>query len=325
MMLSPLGRTLCFALVSGAALQLALEFLLWCLTPSLAAMDIRGSVRRVERRLLARTLSARLLPWIVALGLLVPAYLRGEDNAAPERVGWLCILSAVAVLAWLGLTLTRAAMLSVRVGRLCRSCCSTGRVIEGYPVLEHGESRSLMAVAGMLRSRLVVSSNLLSADGQGDAGLTVAFRHEAAHAAHRDNLKLFLLAILPSPQIATAASPSLQDNWRLAAELAADEESTQGDARLSLRLAEVLVTLARVGHPVASAGMATLLASSCHLEVRVRRLVGRATASSDAAAPHDATDTPVLMVLAIAVGCAAITSACLVYGHPTAELLLHLL
>lgn len=321
MMLSPLLRTWCFALVSGGILQLMLEALTWRLTPLADEFTSARSPRLTERSLLAATISARILPWMLTCGVLVPAYLRGEDNQAAEHVALPCIAAAVVVGVSIAATILRAMLTSLRTRHYCRRCQPGQRTIAGLQVQVHRGSRSLLAVAGIFRSRLIVSEHLLEGDHVAAPALEVALTHEAAHAAHRDNLKLLALALLPRIPIATTARPSLDARWRLAAELAADEESTRGDAHRCLLLAELLVLLARDRSNLAPTGMVTLLSAPDHLRIRVERLL-RATMP---AAPHAPLPSAMpLTLVALSLGLLSLAGACVLVGHRAAELLLHL-
>jgi Zn-dependent protease with chaperone function len=324
MMLAPLLRTLCFALVSAALLQLALEALVWRFTPrspESASGHSSRNARRTERLLLVATLAARILPWLLAFGALVPAYLHGEDNTAAEHVALPCIAAAALVVLWIATTLFRAATTSLRTQRYCGRCQPAERTIGGHQVHLHRGSRSLLAVAGIFRSRLLVSEQLLEEARVPPSALEVALTHEAAHATHRDNLKLLVLALLPSIPFATAARPSLDTRWRLAAELAADHDSTAGDAHRSLLLADLLVLLARDHSGPTPAGMVTLLSAPDHLRVRVETLL-RATAPHSPSA-QQSLDLR-LPLAALSAALVALGVACVLFGHRAAELLLHL-
>lgn len=317
MPLTLLLRTLCFALACAASLQMLFECLAWRLAPRTPEAAALGRARGLERRLFALTLAARLLPWLLTFGLLVPAYLRGEDNPATERVGLVSLLLAVATLAWIAASLLRAAITAIRTRQYCRTCHTTGHVIDGRPVLAHGGSRSLLAIAGVLRPRLLISQSLLDAQSP---RLGVAFRHEAAHASQRDNLKLLLLSLLPAIPFATAARPSLDSRWRLASELAADEDATHGNAEHSLELAALLVSLAR-SHTATPSTLATLLSAPEHLTLRVERLLHHAQPGTARALPRRERDAATLV---LAAGClAALVCAAAAFGHRLAELLLH--
>jgi len=321
MMLSPLLRTLCFALASGGLLLMVLEGLIWRFTPRSVELTSTRSPRLTERWFLSATLSARILPWLLACGALVPAYLRGEDNTSAERVALPCIAVASLVLLWISAAIFRSAITSLRTQRYCSGCQSTGRTVAGRQVHVHHGSHSLLAVAGIFRSRLIVSEHLLEEHHVAAPALEVALSHEAAHASHHDNLKLLLLSLLPRVGFSSARRSSLDDRWRLAAELAADHESTAGDAHRSLLLADLLVVLAR-DRVAAPAVMVTLLSAPDHLRLRVEQLL-RATAPRTTGTASLARDSR-LSILSLSAALLALAGACALFGHSAAELLLHL-
>jgi len=130
----------------------------------------------------------------------------------------------------------------------------------------------LMAVAGLFSSSVIVSRSFLDTERFSTASLDVAFAHESAHARHRDNLKLLILSALPHIHVA-AGGQSLGQRWRLAAEIAADEEGTQGKPERALMLAEMLIAVARGASPAVAEGLMTLSSESESLRVRVERLL----------------------------------------------------
>jgi hypothetical protein len=321
MLLAPLWRTLCFMLVSGCLLQIALEFASWRMAPSADDSSRPLPARTLERRLLAFTLAARILPWVIACALLTPAYLRAEDNPDVERVSIFAILAACAAVFWIASTWVRAALLSWRTRRICDACHASGRTIAGKPVFVHPGSSSLIAVMGIFRSRLLVSERLLKTENVSSLELDIAVDHELAHAAHRDNLKLLLLAILPTLPFSSAAHSTLANRWRLAAELAADDDSTGHDAERSLLLADLLVRLARERSLPSAPRLATLLSAPQHLKARVEHLLENSRLSFSASSRPQ--QRSVLCASAVIAATAAIYLS-LTFGHGAAEFLLHL-
>jgi hypothetical protein len=324
MQLSYLARVICLALCSAGLLHMLLEGTAWFVSGLLPPVA-GGSARRVERSLFLLALAARLMPWLLSFGLLVPAYLRGEDNPAAERVGSASLALAACVLVWSLTGIVRALAAALKVHRCCRLCRVVGRSADDLPLLLYPGERSLLAVAGVFAAKVIVSQPLLDANRFSRAALAVALAHEAAHVRHRDNLKLLLLSLLPHVSFSTESLPSLQQRWRLAAELAADEEGTEGEPARSLLLAQMLVAMAREGSCGLPQGLVGLFSASEHLRVRVERLL----------APPDSTSGPTLhsrrtsrtAIVSLA-GCAAaltlLAMACLLFGHPAAEYLLHL-
>ena len=195
------------------------------------------------------------------------------------------------------------------------------------PVLLHPGERSLLAVAGVFSARVIVSQPLLNTARFSAAGLEVAFAHEAAHIRHRDNLKLFLLTLLPHIPMATRNRPSIYQRWRLAAELAADEEGVRGEPARSLALAQMLVTMAREANAVPPRGLMALFSAPEHLRVRVERLLAARAVPPSAASSAKAgrRDLRVWLLFTASTGVlSAVSLLCVLFGHRAAELLLHL-
>ena len=333
MPLSFISRVVCLAFCSAGVLQILLEFAAWSLSPFF--MPSTRQARSFERRLFFLTLCARGAPWLLVGGALLPAYVRGEDNHAGEHVSTICIGWAAffaAMCVYHALVLLRA---WYRTSRWCAGCQEIGRSREGLPILLHPGKRSLMAVAGVFSSRIIVSQPMLNVGLSSPTALEVAFAHERAHARHRDNLKRFLLGALPRVPLATQARPSLQHQWRLAAEMAADEEGVQDGPVVGQRdhserrvlLAEMLVTMAREGNAVPPQGSMALFSSTDDLRLRVDRLLESLPLAPTSSA-HEGALRDGLRVVLLSAGSALMLAglcyACIHLGHSSAEFLFHL-
>lgn len=326
MQLSYFYRLVCLALCSAGLLLCALEASAWMMANSLLRR-LPGNARRAERHLFLLALFARLSPWLVVLGAWIPAYMRGEDNHAQERVSLACISGAGCVLCWSILCGVRVLRAWMRTRRYCAACHAVGAQWEGLPVLLHPGEQPLLAVVGMFRSRIVASRPVLVPGRYPAAALEAAFRHEGAHARHRDNLKMLLLSLLPSIPFGTRKRPSLHRRWKLAAEMAADEEGAQGNRKHSVLLAELLVSMARETNRRIPEGVFALLSGAEDLRVRVDRLL---EAQLNAGSPSE---TKVLrwgtgyagrtLILCLGV-LAALCVLGAELGHSFAEALLHL-
>ena len=327
MQLSYAGRLICLALCSAGTLQLVLECLAWMLAPSLGKLGRQTNARRTERSLLTLTLLARLGPWLVVLGAWLPAYMRDEDNLSPEHVGFVPIAAAFCVFAlWLA-GFIRLLHASILAQRLCRRCSPAGASPEGLPLLLYPGPQPLLAVAGMFRPHIIVSESLLEPGRISPAALEVALLHESAHARHHDNLKQAILWLLPHVSFATSARPSLDQHWRLAAEMAADEDGAMGIPERSILLADLLVKMARENMPAVLHGAFALLSRADDLRVRIERLLPAKPSLS-----HGSVSTPTRFArlqtpAVLAIACVALASFCYLgmqAGHQLSELLLHI-
>lgn len=275
MHLSYICRLICLALFSSGMLQIVFETAAWILSPVLPGVDsVHARLR--EKILFRLAVFARTAPYLVVLCFLLPAYIRGEDNLAAERVSMICVGFAAAVLLRSLFGLANLLRAMRKTGRYCSECQEIGRAAQGVPILLHPGNQSLLAVTGLFSSRILISTGLLDRSRFSERTLDVALAHEGAHARHRDNLKAGLLSILPHISIGGGSLPSLERQWRLAAELAADEEGAQGKPERSILLAEMLVALARESHPAVPHILTTLLSRGEDLRVRVDCLLRRA-------------------------------------------------
>lgn len=189
-----------------------------------------------------------MLRWVPAMsgllftcGMCVPSYLRLEPLASDEELGFACVLLAsFTVLAYL-IPFTKVAWVvaqsEVRLRRLVRDAEDHA----GLYVIR--ETNPAMALAGLFRSRVVVSREvmgLLSADQMNAARL-----HERAHMDSGDNWKRVLLEVAPFD----FGGNDVRAAWSRFTEWAADDKATSGDSARSVALASALVSVARLMSP----------------------------------------------------------------------------
>jgi Zn-dependent protease with chaperone function len=248
---------------------------------------------RLAERIAARSAARflfwmRILPAVIAVafvaGVCAPSYLRFEENAAGERVGFACLaLALMGVLAW---TLSllggfRVAVHSIRFTRLCRRTGSSIRLAgEPCEMLVIQSPRPFLVQSGILRPNIVISRRLLI--DFSSAELEAALGHESAHWAVRDNWKRLVVAFLPEILPVGRGFAVLELAWVKFAERAADDSVSARGTGPALSLAAALVRLARlrgttapplwVPHPVSS------LAGSDDLPGRIQRLLEPAPA-----------------------------------------------
>ncbi len=327
MQLSYTCRLLCLALCSAGVLQLLMEFLSWLAAPLVIAHASYSNARRAEGSVFLLALLARLGPWLVALGAWLPAYVRGEDNLLRERVGWFCVVAAILVAAWSVVCSLRVAQAWFSTRRCCRQCQPAGTVLDGLPLLLYPGDEPLLAVAGLFRPRIVVSQALLTPGRLKPETLDVALLHEGAHVRHRDNLKLAVLTLLPHVPFASQKHPSLDQHWRLAAELAADEEGAKGGQERSILLAELLVTLARKSRQAMPRGSFALLSRPEDLRIRVERLLQQPSVDFGCVRATAAERSSVYARCALALGSVLLGALCYLgteLGHGIAEVIFHI-
>jgi hypothetical protein len=222
----------------------------------------------------------RLLPLAIAcaltLGLALPAFLVFEPHSTKEGIGW-----QLAILAGLGGLV--AARIMARAWRILRDTMRTQRAwlehsermkIEGIdlPVFRLESGSALLAVAGIFRPRIFVSSEITKSLTIPE--LRAALAHEIAHASSLDNLKQFLLKITRPPRW----MKSLHDvdlEWTGASEVAADRAALLRGASV-FDLSSALIKAGRLQRPLEGmeAVASHLAPPACgySLEMRITRL-----------------------------------------------------
>jgi beta-lactamase regulating signal transducer with metallopeptidase domain len=222
----------------------------------------------------------RMFPLAVTLflvvGFCIPSYLWLEPPSIGERVGLDCLAVAVlGAVVWM-LSLCRVGFALLRTRRYMSSCERGGQQIaiegEPSPVLVVKHETPVMAVAGLLRPKLIVSRNVLHklTPEQREAAL----RHEQAHRASRDNLKRFLCLLAPDAFPFVSGFRKIERQWARYTEWAADDHAVDGDSQRALSLAAALVSVAKLGKAhQPSFVLSSLVAEDEDLAVRVDRLL----------------------------------------------------
>jgi hypothetical protein len=268
------------ALLSLAAfflVQVAMGLVVTMLAPRVIRTAARLSADRAARRLwMLRLAPAGVAMFVVAV-FCIPSYLWLESDVG-EKVGWRCLaLAGLTLVAWT-ISLSRAGHAWLESQRYLRNSLAFGRetvFLDAHaPVCLTDHSGPPVALAGILHPRVIVSraaAAALSAEQ-----LDAALRHEHAHAESRDNLKRLAILLMPRllPRRTAAA---LEQAWARAAEWAADDRATGGDARRALALAEALVRISHLTQDALVPRIVTPLAAD-NLRTRVDRLLNPPTA-----------------------------------------------
>jgi hypothetical protein len=251
----------------------------------LAALCVSRAAVRIAEKMRARSAArflfcVRLLPLALGagavLGLCVPSYIWLEPYGTFERVGLVCLalafLAAISCLLSI-IRIARAIAVSLHCNRIWQQ---TGRATllngNGSPALVIEKEAPLLALAGVVRPRLIISDGVLrslSADQ-----LEVALQHENAHSVSRDNLKRLVFLLAPDPFPFIRGFAFLEQAWARFTEWAADDDATQGNSRRAVSLAGALVRVARMGMgPRLSLLHTSLVADDGDLSARIDRLL----------------------------------------------------
>ena len=226
-------------------------------------------------------LGIRLVPAVgsalLALTIVLPAFLRDEPPHAHDRPGALLIVSAaLAVLALMdGLRRGR------RAWRAARELVPDAAPLEQSTAVQAEVSvinvtEPVVALVGGWRQRIVAARCVEAACDSEEFRQVIA--HEAAHRDARDNLKLLAVLSMPDVLAWLPAGRALTAQWRAATELEADERASGADPRKRVALASALIKVARLtvarGRPPRTVRASGRFGG---LEHRIRRLLGPST------------------------------------------------
>ena len=254
--------------------------MVWLVVRGIApgALKIAETMRpRQSSRLLfgLRMLPAAVTLFLVA-GFCVPSYIWLEPDVANERVGWACLLAAAMGAAAWAVSLLRGLTSVVRTERYMRQYLSGARademVDDGEDVLVVDDGSAVMAVAGVVNPRLVISQSVM--DTLSNEQRNAAYRHEAAHRSSQDNLKKLLFLASPDVLPFIPGLTNLERGWAKFTEWAADDQAVDGSQERALSLASALVKVAKLGVcPAPKYLLSSLIDDDHDLATRVDRLL----------------------------------------------------
>lgn len=254
-----------------------------------------------------RLLQLRLVPSVAALAItllvVVPAFAIFEPPSTEEPIGpVLALLSSLALLQ-LSLGIIRAARsgwLTRRVERewLRGSSAIDARQSAGLRAFAIQSPSPIVAMVGVFNPRLIASSSVINACTAKEIACIAG--HERGHFDARDNLKRWIMASLPDTLRWTAAHHEIVDAWHHAAEDAADDATTGGEAMARAELAALLLKVVRLAPaPAWNAAVVSPFVEQHGLERRVRRLL------------RPELEPPARLAIAPLIALAAMTSAIL--------------
>ena len=272
----------------GTTLALA-----WFLVVNLAAsaLVVWISTRRLRTTSPAFWFAVRILPACAATlfvtAVFLPSYWRYEPRDTTE--GFDLTLTACAIAA--GGLLAGAGIRGLSAW--CRAASRVNLWLHAARPLRIGHStiaafevdseRPLMALAGVIRPRLIVTRGLMAALSADELASCVA--HELGHSHAWDNLKRLAMRASPDVLFGTSTARAIERRWASAAEHAADDMAGYHGAAARCALASALVKVAKLIHepPVPAAEPISTLIGGGEIASRVRRLLDdRTLAPSDA-------------------------------------------
>lgn len=244
----------------------------------------RYSQPRQPRLFADRLFALRLSPAVIATGVTlifaVPSFLLLEPRSGNEPVGmaaWLLGGCGVAVLL---IGIWKAAAALRRASRAVARWSAESTALDSQPaasnfidsrisvsVLRNSAEAPPLTAAGILRPSVWLSGAARFVLTEQE--LQTALRHELVHVHRRDNLRKLLLRLLPFPGMA-----ELEEAWREASEMAADDAAVSG-ASEALDLAAALIKLSRLTplQPAAELTTALVHSPAKSVNARVERLI----------------------------------------------------
>jgi Zn-dependent protease with chaperone function len=259
----------------GLAAFASTGLLATCLVPLAARHIVRGAAVTRARRLAA----LRLLPSVAALAggtLVTLSFVFFEPRRPGEEIGIVFPVFAALGFALLVTALWRGAQVVRATRSLLRDWTARPEPIAldgiSIPAVAVDADFPIVAVAGVIRPRLIIARSVLASCSQEE--LRAVLAHEQGHIDRRDNLRRLLITSAPDVISWLPASGRLFAAWREATEEAADDAASQAGAEGRLRLASALIKVAKLAPGPAPAVIPTsALYCGERLEGRIRRLL----------------------------------------------------
>jgi hypothetical protein len=197
----------------------------------------------------------RMLPsaaGLVAATLVGTGYAMWEVRVEGEFVGRFALGAAaggLAVLAHAGARIVVVVWRTVQIRRELDASIEAPLAAHGLPAAVIDSAFPIVAIVGLVTSRLFVARSVLEACSSEEFEAVLA--HERAHARQYDNLRRLAVAGAPDLLSVHPAGHRLEAAWMHAAELAADEAAAGGLDR-GVHLAAALVKVARLATTIPS-------------------------------------------------------------------------
>ena len=271
--------TVTVALASYALFNLALSIVvavIW--RRSMQARVDESSSRRARTLTRLRSIPALAAATITAVAV-VPAFAIFEPVGASEVAGPVILALAAIAIAQIAAALIVAAATTWRTRVVAGKWLRAGAPLHvdppvGIPAYAIDSLAPIVALVGVFRPKLVAARSVINACTATEFNAIVA--HERGHLSSRDNLKRWLMACAPDGLRWTPIHLEIAAAWHDAAEDAADDAATAGDANSRVDLAELLVKIARLA-PSSPRREVTIspFVEPAGLNRRVRRLLDR--------------------------------------------------
>jgi Zn-dependent protease with chaperone function len=203
----------------------------------------------------------RVFPAALAISFVgciaVPAYLVFEPHETGEDVGLKLLFAAALAACVIAVSAQQTLSAWVRSRRLTAEWMRAARPALGLsiPAYRFDHGFPIMAVTGILHPRLFIARQVL--DCMQPEEISAAIRHEMGHLEARDNLRRFILHLLPN-FAGLFGGGDLDAEWAEASEVAADARAARCGRGVALDLASALIKAARMA-PVGVSGFCSPL------------------------------------------------------------------
>ncbi len=273
-----MNRTLLIVTVclgAYALLDLAISAfvaLIWR-TRAVAPADLPPHTR--ARRLFLLRLVPSVTAATLTLTVVTPAFAIFEPIGHEEEMGPAMGLLAVAAVVHLAIALVAALRSLWLTARFEGTWLRNSERIEGpigVPAYAVQSSTPIVALVGVFTPKLIAARSVLDACSPDEVARIVG--HECGHLQSRDNLKRWLMASLPDTLRWTRIHGEIINAWHYAAEDAADDATTTGEASERAELAALLLKIVRLTpHPAWDTAVVSPFVQDDGLERRVKRLL----------------------------------------------------
>lgn len=275
--------------MSRPMLVLSVALAAYAVLSTLASIAVAAAWRFVDLRGLPATVRARKIVMLrvfpaaaattVTLGLVVPGFVVFEPVRAAEVVGpallGLAMTGALLVLAAAAVAI-RTASVTMRLERawLRSATAFDFDPPAGIPAYAIDSPAPIVALVGVFSPKLLAARAVIDACSQQELANIIA--HERCHYRSMDNLKRWLMTCAPDALRLSAIHREMTAAWCDAAEDAADDAATAGQALARVDLAALLVKVARLtpGSTWTTVAVSPFVGAG-GLDRRVRRLLDR--------------------------------------------------
>jgi Zn-dependent protease with chaperone function len=235
--------------VHGVTIALVWFGLINVAVAAIVAAAAQDELRRETNHGAAFWLALRLLPSIGAIAFVIalfaPSYWRYEPRAVEDLDVSLSI-AAVAAALLIAVAAVRGWRAWRRSASRVRAWLRIARRIEiaaGIPVYEVPIAAPMMALAGVVRPRLLVTTGVVDALTREE--LQAGIAHEIGHFRARDNLKRLAMRAAPDVLVSTRTAAAIEARWASAAEHDADRAGA-ADNETRYALASALIKVAKL-------------------------------------------------------------------------------